>query len=87
MDDFLHYEQDGEKWLWYYHSWTDGKDSAGDWYVSQYYCTNDEGEGLFFVDLKRNERTQILGTCQFSLRGLKDPKRAIRRYHNKHIVC
>lgn len=87
MDDFLHYEQDGNKWIWFYHSWTDGKNSAGDWYVSQYYCTNSEGEGLFFVDLKRNERKQILGTCQFSLRGLKDPKGAIRRYHNKHIVC
>ena len=63
--DYLHYEQKGDQWIWYWHSWTGGKNSAG--------------EGLFIVDLKKNERKQLLGTCQFSLRGLKDPRRAIRR--------
>lgn len=79
MKDFLHYENDGAKWIWYWHSWTDGKDSAGDWYKKKYFCTNSDGEGLFVVYPERNERQQLLGTCQFSLAGLKDPKRAIRR--------
>ena len=80
MKDYLHYENDGKRWIWYWHSMTDGKTASGDWYVSRYWTTNDNGEGLFMVDLARNERKQILGTCQFSLSGLKDPKRAIRRY-------
>ena len=37
-----------------------------------YYCTNRYGEGLFKVDLIRNERKQLKGTCQFSVCGLKD---------------
>ena len=78
--DFLHYEQQGNRWVWFYHSQTDGKTSSGDWYVNRYYCTNDEGEGVFVVDLSRNERKQIMGTCQFSLAGLKDPRGAIRRW-------
>ena len=36
-----------------------------------YYCTNGRGEGIFFVDLSRNERKQLTGTCQFSVYGLK----------------
>ena len=83
MKDYLHYENDGNKWFWYCHSWTEGKNSAGEWYTSHYYCTNNDGEGLFFVDLKNNERWQVLGTCQFSLRGLKDPKRAIRKRYEE----
>ena len=83
---YLHYENDGKQWRWFYHDWTDGKTSSGEWYVTQYYCTNADGEGLFFVDLKRNKTKQILVTCQFSLNGLKDPKGKIRRYHNEHIL-
>lgn len=46
-----------------------------------YYCTNRYGEGLFKVDLIRNERKQLEGTCQFSVCGLKDKskKAKIRR--------
>jgi len=38
----------------------------------EYYCTNREGEGLFFVVVSRNHRSQLLGTCDFSTRGLTD---------------
>ena len=48
---------------------------------SAYYCTNDEGEGVFFVDLDRNERTQLVGTCDFSLARIKDPRGKIRRWN------
>lgn len=82
MKDFLHYENDGKKWIWYWHSWTDGKTTSGEWYVTKYYCTNGGGEGIFMVDMKRNERKQLVGTCDFSLCGLKDPRRKIREYHN-----
>ena len=37
---------------------------------SKYYCTNAEGEGLFVVDTSKNSRQQLIGTCDFSLRGL-----------------
>lgn len=37
-----------------------------------YYCTNRYGDGLFKVCLSRNTRTQIIGTCDFSVHGLKD---------------
>lgn len=71
----LYYNKDGYKW-----SWTHDPD----W--SRYYTTNSEGEGLFIVDLKRNERQQILGTCQFSLRELKDHKRSIRKYMTETMM-
>ena len=80
MKDHWHYEEIGNEWVWYRHSWTDGKNSRGDYYLKKYYCTNGYGEGVFVVYPERNERKQILGTCQFSLVGLKDPKRAIRRF-------
>lgn len=38
----------------------------------RYYCTNDNGDGIFLK--------QIVGTCQFSLRGLKGPKAKIRKW-------
>lgn len=37
-----------------------------------YFCTNKEGEGVFMVDLCRNSREQLTGTCQFSVRGLSE---------------
>ena len=37
---------------------------------SKYYCTNREGEGLFVVDTSKSSRAQLIGTCDFSLRGL-----------------
>lgn len=83
MKDYLHYERDGNQWIWFWHSWTDGKCSNGEWYTKKYCCTNNDGEGLFIVDISKNERKQILGTCQFSLAGLKDPKRAIRRRYEE----
>lgn len=49
-------------------------------YVSGYYTTNSSGEGIFYVDLERNERKQLLGTAEFSVSGLKYPERAIRRW-------
>ena len=80
--NYIHYENDGKKWIWYPHSWTYGKDDVGKWSVRKYYSTNSDGEGVFIIDLVRGERKQILGTCQFSLNGLKDPRRAIRRWMN-----
>lgn len=43
-------------------------------YISEdeFYCTNSEGEGLFHVIVSRNARYQIIGTCDFSVRGLTD---------------
>lgn len=38
---------------------------------NQYYCTNEKGHGVFFVDLIRNTKNQLTGTCQFSVYGLK----------------
>lgn len=71
--DYLHYINDGKKWMWYWNSWKEN---------DVYYCTNSDGEGIFIVDIGRNERKQILGTCQFSLVGLKDPRRKIRSWMN-----
>lgn len=53
------------------------------WYNDHEYTeTNKEGEGLFYVNLRRNQRSQTAGTCDFSARGLKpDSKKAkLRRY-------
>ena len=37
-----------------------------------FWTTNDDGEGLFFVDLPKNSRRQYIGHCDFSVRGLTD---------------
>ena len=46
----------------------------------QYYCTNDSGNGLFFVDCVKNSRKQLEGTAQFSVRGVKDKKGKVRSW-------
>lgn len=38
----------------------------------RYSCTNNSGEGVFHIDLRRNEREQIIGTADYSLAGLSD---------------
>lgn len=38
---------------------------------SEYYQTNREGNGIFLVDLVRNKRKQLAGTCDFTVRGIK----------------
>lgn len=45
-----------------------------------YWCTNDEGYGLFEVDEIHNERRQLRGTCQFDIVGIteKSAKRKIK---------
>lgn len=73
----LIYDNDGNKWSWWRKEWKGNEDG-----VSQYYTTNHSGEGVFFVNLEKNSRKQLVGTCDFSLAGLKDPKRKIRRYMN-----
>ena len=67
----LAYEQDGRRWEW---RWTDNNDA--------YWTTNDEGDGVFIVTLSRNERRQVVGTCDFSLNGLtpESAKRKIRKW-------
>jgi len=42
------------------------------------YETNSDGEGLFIVRPSRNERQQVMGTCQFSARSLDRFARLIR---------
>lgn len=72
MKDRLVYDRDGAAWSWWRESWVD------DGYPVKYFFTNLSGKGLFVW--YRGEVTQWLGTCDFSLAGLKDPKRAIRRF-------
>ena len=50
-----------------------------------YYATNDYGQGVFYIDQVENERKQITGTSQFSIRGLKpkSAKNKIRRFVDK----
>lgn len=64
------YENQKDLWKW-------GREGA-----SHYFMTNEEGMGLFYIHPERNERKQLIGTLQFSLRGLKDPKAKIRRWMN-----
>ena len=52
------WEVDGEKVV----MWVDN---------ARYYCTNDHGCGVFLVNLTWNERKQLTGTCQFTVRGIK----------------
>ena len=48
-----------------------------------YFCTNEDGRGLFRVNSTRNERKQILGTAEFSVCGLKDKRRKMRAVINE----
>ena len=50
----------GQQWTW----WIPVDD-----YNDDCYETNRDGEGIFQVNEATLERTQITGTCQFSLRG------------------
>lgn len=69
----LYIENDRDaRWRWYR---ADKRQEC----PSHFLCTNDDGEGIFSVDLDRNERHQLVGTCDFSLAGIKDPRRKIRR--------
>lgn len=67
----LRYRKEDNRW-----EWTTDKD----WDI--YYCTNNEGEGIFCIDCVRNDSKQLLGTLQFSVSGLTDAsaKRKIREY-------
>lgn len=65
-----------ERWEWW---WKSSEDEDGS-RPSGYWCTNDYGEGVFYVNTRRNERSQLVGTCDFSLCGLSDPKAKIRRW-------
>ena len=64
----LHFEHDGNEWIW----WVDG----------DYYCfyTDKKGFGIFVQDRRNGQVRQVLGTCQFSVAGLKDPRAKIRRW-------
>ena len=46
----------------------------------EFYETNSDGEGLFYVKVSRNTRRQLEGTCDFTLRGRSDStkKRVMR---------
>ena len=45
-----------------------------------YYCTNDEREGIFEVNLRENSRSQKQGTIDFTLHGESEKK--IKQYFN-----
>ena len=83
MKDHIVYEHDGYKWLWWRKSW---EDETG--YTPTYYSTNRDGEGLFWVDLRKNSYKQLSGTCQFSIRGLKESsvRAKIRRLMNEETI-
>lgn len=51
----------------------------------RYYCTNGEAEGVFRVNLRRGERVQVVGTCNFSLYGMTkaSARAAVRRFMNR----
>nr|DAX97508.1 MAG TPA: hypothetical protein [Caudoviricetes sp.] len=58
------------------------------WYMRNddvYFCTNNDGDGIFEVNPCRNSRHQLMGTMQFSIRGLKEnsAKAKIRRWMNQ----
>lgn len=61
-------------------------DNYWQWWVSNekdvYYCTDDDGEGVFRIDQRRNNRDQLTGTLQFSVRGLSEEyaKRKIKAF-------
>lgn len=64
------YEKEGDQWRWHMR-WNRG---------IRYYCTNSDGEGVFFV--RDGNRMQLAGTLQFSVKGIKDAtaKSKIRRF-------
>lgn len=77
MKDILVFSRDGACWMWH---WKSFEDEEG--HFTKYWTTSLDGDGIFFVDLKSNERLQLLGTADFSLNGVKDPKAKIRRWMN-----
>lgn len=74
----LGYRNNGKRWEW----WKLKDLGEGEDTPNCYYCTNDDGEGVFFVNSRANSRKQLAGTCEFSLSGIKDPRGKIRRYMN-----
>lgn len=62
-----------------------------DWYVEgnyvqasisgsdTYFCTGEDGHGLFKINCAANSRCQILGTADFSVVGVKDKIGKVRR--------
>ena len=52
------------------------KDNYWEWHLNGeediYFCTDEDGEGVFKIDPCRNSRDQLTGTCQFSVRGLSE---------------
>ncbi len=50
------------------------------------YCTNDNDEGLFiwYEGWQGSYYRQLKGTCQFSVKNVKDKKGKIRKFLNKH---
>lgn len=77
-DRTLVYKQDGACWAWHRKM-----DEDEDGHFTRYWTTNAAGAGIFVVDLKRNNRTQLVGTWDFSLAGIKDPRRKIRNWMNE----
>lgn len=55
------YTHDGDYWQW----WVRDND-----YV--YYCTDENGEGVYRIDHRRNSRQIYAGTDQFSVHGLSE---------------
>ena len=72
----LGYRNCGKRWEWWkLEDLEEGEDTP-----NCYYCTNDEGNGVFLINSRANDRKQLVGTCEFSLVGIKDPRGKIRKY-------
>ena len=62
------------------------------WWVSEsrglytkFWYTNNYGSGVFITDSKNFfQERQLVGTAQFTVKGMKDPKGAIRRWMKKY---
>ena len=83
MDDRLVFFNDPnfypDRWDWWWKS--DEPKHGGR--PNAYWCTNNEGAGIFHVDTYNNERRQLVGTWAFDVRKVKDPKAKIRRWMMK----
>lgn len=72
----LFIDHNGDMWCWWIGEKRDGP-------KSYFWSTNVHGQGIWYYDLSDGEVTQIVGTCDFSVRGVKDPRSKIRRWVSK----
>lgn len=64
----IKYDHDGNEWFWR----VEGS--------AYHFYTDRKGCGVFVQDIRTGNTKQLVGTCQFSVSGLKDPRAKIRRW-------